>query len=238
MEESEVINTSNSKNEYVVECEPDSQTVLFAAKTAVEETSKLYGPIFTRMVSEYALKFEARMLKEKPPENIQGLDAVTNYITANLNRYPRGYNALIYGIARADSKLQGSTGSGSRRAAYSGMKSVLEGSGLLNGVIGTTEDIFEANCKSLEIFKAIKTAVTSRHIRGKNNQVIVAVPNCAYKDACEALLNEGISRLVGGMECIYLILTIFGPEIITKKHLDYKLEELDKPECKGRMFEV
>ncbi len=225
-------------NEYIVECEPDSQNLLLAAKIAVEETAKLYGPIFTRMVSEYALQFEAEKLKESPPENIHGLEAVTNYILSNLNRYPRGYDALIYGIARADRELQGSTGSGSRRAAYSGMKSVLEGSGLLNSVIGTTEDVFEAICKAQEINKAVKTAVPSRQIRGENNQVIIVVPNCAYKDACDALLKEGTSRLVGGMECIYLIITNAGAEIITKKHLDYRLDEYGKTECKGRIFEV
>ncbi|MEX2724597.1 MAG: hypothetical protein Q6366_014835 [Candidatus Freyarchaeota archaeon] len=45
----------SSKNEFFVEGEPDGQTITFVAKTAVEETAKLYGPIFTRMVSDYAL---------------------------------------------------------------------------------------------------------------------------------------------------------------------------------------
>lgn len=84
------INSDYDKNEFMVECETDSQNLLLAAKFAVEETAKLYGPIFTRIVSEYALKFEAEKLNEKPPENIQGLEAVTNYILANLKRYPRG----------------------------------------------------------------------------------------------------------------------------------------------------
>lgn len=118
------------------------------------------------------------------------------------------------------------------------MKSVLEGSGLLSSVIGTTEDIFEAIYKAQEINKAVKTAVPSREIRGENNQVIIIVPNCAYKDACEALLNEGVLRSVGGMECIYLIITNAGAEIITKKHLDYRLEEYGSSECKGIIFEV
>jgi len=221
-----------------VESEPDSQNIVLAAQIAVKETAKFYGSIFVRMVSDYALEFEADKLKEKPPEAIQGLEEITNYIIANLDRYPRGYNSLIYGIAKADSELQGSSGSGSRRAAYSGIKSVLEGSGLLNSIIGTTEDVFEADCKAQEIIKAVKTAVPARHIRGENNQVITVVSNCAYRDACDALLNEGILRLAGGVECIYLIITIFGAEIITKKHLDYKLDEFGEPECRGRIFEV
>jgi hypothetical protein len=100
------------------------------------------------MVSEYALQFEAEKLEEDPPENIEGLDQVTNYILANLNRYPRGYCALLYGTAKADSKFWGSTGAGARRAAYSAMKSMSVSSGLLNGMIGTTRDPLEAIYKN------------------------------------------------------------------------------------------
>ncbi len=228
---------TKSKNEFIVESEPDSQTIVLVGKTAVEETAKLYGPIFTRMVSEYALQFEAEKLNEKPPENIHDLEAVTNYILANLGRYPRGYNSLIYGIGKADSKLQGSTGVGAKRAAYSAMKSILESSGLLNSIIGTTEDVFEAICKAEEINKEIKTAVSARYIKGEKNQVMVVVPNCAYKDACDAFVKEGISRLVGGSECIYLIVTNAEAEIVTKKRLDYKIDEFGKLECRGRILE-
>jgi hypothetical protein len=235
--EGEIIQT-NSKNEFIVECEPDSQIFVLVAKTAVEETAKIYGPIFTRMVSEYALKFEADKLKESPPENVQGLEAVTNYILANLNRYPKGYNSLIYGIAKAESKLQGSTGAGAKRAAYIATKAAMEGSGLLNSLIGTTEDMFEAIHKAEELNKAIKTAVSGRYIRGENNRIIVVVPNCIFKDACNALVKERISRIVGGTECIFLITTNAEGEIVTKKHLDYRLEEFGEPNCKGIIFEL
>jgi hypothetical protein len=236
MWEGEIIQT-NSKNEFIIECEPDSQILVLVAKTAVEETAKLYGPIFTRMVSEYALKFEADKLKESPPENVQGLEAVTNYIIANLGKYPRGYNSLIYGVCKADSKLQGSTGAGAKRAAYIAMKSIMESSGLLNTLIGTTEDAFEAIRKAEELNKEIKSTVSGRYIRGENNRIIMIVPNCLFKDACNAFVKERISRMVGGSECIFLITTNAEGEIVTKKHLDYRLEEFGEPNCKGIIFE-
>ncbi|MBS7251786.1 MAG: hypothetical protein KIH08_14530 [Candidatus Freyarchaeota archaeon] len=228
----------SSKNEFFVEGEPDGQTITFVAKTAVEETAKLYGPIFTRMVSEYALQFLAEKLGESPPNDVRGLEAVTNYILGNLDRYPRGFNSLIYGIAKAENKLQGSTGAGARRAAYSAIKTILESSGLLSSIVGTTKDVFEAIYKAEEINKEIKTAVSGHYIRGGNNQVVVVVPNCSWRDACIALVDEGISRLVGGSECIFLIVTNAEAEIITKKHLDYKIDEFGKSECRGRIFEV
>jgi len=89
------INLSNIKNEFSVEGELDSRTIVFVAKTAVEETAKLYGQIFARMVSEYALQFEAKKLGEKPPENISGLGAVTDYKT--LARKPP---TLVVGMNR------------------------------------------------------------------------------------------------------------------------------------------
>ncbi|WXG39810.1 MAG: hypothetical protein WED07_03125 [Candidatus Freyarchaeum deiterrae] len=232
------ITISIGKNEIIVESEPDAQITVFFAKSSVQEMDKIYGPLFTRMVSEYALQFEAEKLNEEPPENIQGLDAVTNYITANLNRYPRGYCAIFYGVAKTEKNLQGSIGSGSRRAAFNAMKSIIESSGMLSSVIGTTEDIFEAIAKAVEIVKAVKINISMRYIKGEDKEITMVVPNCPYKDACRSYIREGISRLVGGSECTNLTCQAVISELITKKHLDYRLEEFDKPQCKGTIFEV
>jgi hypothetical protein len=227
-----------TKNELTQAEDFNNQNAVFILKIAVQETAKIYGPIFTRMVSENALQFEAEKLKEKTPQNLPGLDDVFNYIIANLDKYPRGYNSLIYGIAKAESKLQGSTASGAKRAAYSAVKAILQSSGLLNSVIGTTEDAFESIEKSSEIGKAAKTSPAMRFIREENNGVTIVVPDCPFKDACRSFVKEGISRLVGGSECINLIDNAASVEIITKKQFDYRLEEFDKPQCRGRIFEV
>ncbi|MEM3588084.1 MAG: hypothetical protein QXO71_12290, partial [Candidatus Jordarchaeaceae archaeon] len=158
-----------------MESEPDNQTLLLVARTAAEETAKLYGTLFSRMVSAYALKFEAEKLNEKPPENLHGLEEVTNYIIANLGKYPRGYNSLIYGIAKADIKFWGSTGAGSRKAAYSAIKAIFENSGILKGVIGATKDLFEAVYITEKINKETKTASNVRYVRGNENQVIAII---------------------------------------------------------------
>ncbi|MEM2145652.1 MAG: hypothetical protein QW279_09840 [Candidatus Jordarchaeaceae archaeon] len=229
---------SSVKNEFIVEGDPDAKITLLIAKSSIQEMDKFYGPIYTRMVSEYALKFESEKLNEKPPENIQGLDQVTDYIMANLNRYPRGYCALFYGSAKTQKNLEGSIGSGARRSGFQVMKSLIESSGMLNSVIGTTEDLLEAIKKSAEIVKAAKIIISMRYIREENNDLTMIVPNCPYKDACRAYMEEGISRMVGGLECTNLTCQAAISEIITKKHLDYRLEEFDKPECRGRIFEI
>nr|MDO8080963.1 hypothetical protein [Candidatus Freyarchaeota archaeon] len=231
-------NVSNSENEFTIEGEFDSQTGIIFTKIAAEETAKLYGPIFKRMASKYALEFEAEKLNEKPSENIQGLDEVTNYVIANLDRYPGGLCSLVYGVFKADFKLQGSTGAGAKRAAYGAMKSIIMSSGMLNSIVGTTEDVFEACKKFTGTVKSTKVVIPMRLTRGENNQVTVVYPDCLFKEACRALLNEGLSRAVGGLECVALILLNAGVEIITKKTFDYMLDEFDEPECRGRVREV
>ncbi|MFB0561978.1 MAG: hypothetical protein ACETWM_12315 [Candidatus Lokiarchaeia archaeon] len=228
----------DSMDEIFVEGEPDGQAVVLFAKGAIEETAKIYGPIFTRLVSKYALEFEAEKLGENPPENIEGLEDVSNYILANQDRYPRGYCAIIYGVGKAEAELQGSMGSGAKRSAWSAMRSMLESSGLLNNLVGTTEDVLEAIDKFNEIGKQIKTVVTVHFIRGESDEVKEVVPDCSFKGACKALVNEGISRVLGGMECMSLIANTAVAGIITKKNLDYKLDKFDTPECRGRIFEV
>lgn len=249
MPESEFV--SDSENEVTIEGEIESTVNIYLAKGAIEENAKLYGPIYKRLASEYALDFESRMLKEKPPENIQGLEEVTKYIIENLNRYPRGHCALIYAISKTESKLQGHAGSsGSRRAAFSAMKSMLEAVGLLNSLIGTTEDIIEAcrafkakvgdafAAKGMQVKKA-EQLQRIRYIRGKGkNEAEIIYTNCPYKDTCRALQDERVTRIVGGSVCINLILGNSITEIITKKRFDYMLEEFDKPDCKGRIFET
>lgn len=242
---------SKSENEYTIEGEFESPAAIYILKIAIEKTGKLYGPVYNKMVSKYALEFESRMLNEKPPENIQGLEEVTKYIMANLDRYPRGYCALVYGITKTESQLQGFAGSsGSKIAAYNSVKNMLESTGLLNSLIGTTEDIFEASkaygVKVVDVLAAkgsmiIKGEHVQRmhHIRveGENKELVI-LSNCQYKDTCRALVDEGISRMIGGLNCITLSLGRIVIEIITRKQFDYVLDEFDDPDCRGRIFEI
>ncbi|WXG42052.1 MAG: hypothetical protein WED07_15035 [Candidatus Freyarchaeum deiterrae] len=230
--------SESNKNEITVVGEFDSKTGIIFTKIAVEAAVKFYGPIFKRMASLYALDFESRMLKEKPSEDIQGLEAVNDYIIKNLNRYPRGHCSLIYGIFKAESKLQGFSGPGAKRAAYSSMKSILEITGMLKKYDGTTEDAFESCKRSTLIFDVTKIVIPMRFTRGENNQLTLVVHGCPYKEACISLVKEKLSRLVGGWECVSLMLINAGVEIITKKIFDYKLDGFNEPDCRGKIFEV
>ncbi|MEM2146892.1 MAG: hypothetical protein QW279_16125 [Candidatus Jordarchaeaceae archaeon] len=230
-------NISELEKECVIEGEFDNRVAISLAKAAIIEIAKLYGPIFTRMAAEYALEFESRKLKEKPPENIQGLEEVTNYIMANLDRYPTGQCPLVYGLNKAESKLQGFSSSGARRGAHKAMKIMFENTGLLNRLVGTTESAYDA-LKMLPV-KEMKQVTRYHYIRGEEkNEVTAIYSNCPAKDACKALLDEGVAKMLGGLHCILLNCGAATVEIITRKTFDYVLEEFDTPDCKGRIFEV
>ncbi len=51
-------------------------------------------------------------------------------------------------------------------------------------------------------------------------------------------ISGGVTRTIGGMECINLITLDAQAEIITKKQLDYKLDGFDEPHRKGRIYEL
>jgi hypothetical protein len=227
-----------SESQFTLEGEYDSEAAPRYQKLAIEGAAKIYGPIYTRMVSQYGLEFEAKMLKEKPPLN-EGLDATINYILKNMNRYPRVQCALAYAIGKADAMLQGSVGAGAKRAAYNAMKIVLEKSGLLSG-IEKTDDAFKACKMFANTLKLIKSVVPARYAKSgeKNNEIIAVHHDCPYKDSCRARVNEGLTRMIGGKECTALLMANACIEIITKKQFDYVLDEFDTPDCKGRIFEI
>lgn len=229
----------SGKNEIIVDGEPDKKIYVHLLKGAAEETAKVYGPIFPKMVIRYALDFEAKKLKEEPPENIQGLDDLANYLIQNLDKYPNGHCAIIYGIVKAESKLQGATGAASRGSAFSAIKGILDHSGVLNSVIGTTEDPFEAVDKFGEISKKVKTAYPERFIRAGEDRIIkILDERCPFRDACTAYVKEGITRIIGGVGCASMATHVAVVEIITKKKFDYKLEKSSEHECRGIIFRV
>ncbi|MEM3586740.1 MAG: hypothetical protein QXO71_05385 [Candidatus Jordarchaeaceae archaeon] len=228
-------NTSTLEKECVIEGEFDRKVAIGFAKAAIEEVARIYGPIFTRMVIDYARTFLEDKLKEKISEDIRGLDELINYILKNLNRYPEGQCALIYGLRKTVNRLEG--GGDNRRAAYGAMKKLFESAGMLKNVIGTTENAYEA-LKMLPV-KEMRQVTRYHYIRGEGkNEVTAIYSNCPYKDTCKAIMSEGIQRIIGGLQCIFLNCGLATVEIVTGKHFDYVLEEFDTPDCKGRIFEV
>lgn len=216
--------------------DPDVITAFISA--AIKVIDSLFGPAFTRIISRYALEFESEKTGEKPPENIPNIDEVVNYITECREKYPRFYNCLIYGIAKAEKMFEGSTASGAKNLAYNAIRKIIEDSGLLNEVKGKIPNIYEALIRYVEIADGLKATSPQRIVKESEKVIIEEMEGCPWKDACKAMDREGITRMTGDQECVVLIANSAALSLVSGKPIDYKLEIFDKPNCKGRIFEI
>jgi len=217
--------------------DPDVITMFISA--AVKVIDGLFGPAFTRMISKYALDFEYKKTGEKPPENIENIDEAVKYITECKDKYPRSYNCLIYGIAKTEKMFEGSTASGAKNLAYNAIKKIIEDSGLLNQVKGKIANIYKALIRYIEIADAVKATTPQRIVKESEKVVFQEIgENCPWKDACKAMDKEGITRMMGGQECVVLIANSAALSLVSGKQIDYKLDKFDQPNCEGRIFEI
>ncbi|MEM2135800.1 MAG: hypothetical protein QXG44_13180 [Candidatus Jordarchaeaceae archaeon] len=172
-------------------------------------------------------------LKRSRPKNLHELEDVANYILANPDRYPNGQYLLHHGTLKAEIDLQG--GIGLRKVTKEVMKNLLEASGLLKSLVGTTESAYEAvKMLPLREMKLIKRLHCVR-AEGKN-EVIGTISDCPFKDSCRALVEKGMSRRIGGLHCTMLTFGTVAVEIITGKN--FAPDKIEEPHCIGRVFEI
>lgn len=222
-------------NETEISVVPDINTSLMVSKTTTEAVARMFGPVFTKNTIKYTLEFEAEKLGENPPENIETLEGAVEYIQKNIDRYPDGVCSIVYGMAKSERMLEGYSASGSKRMAFNAVKKVMEESGMLSSLQGSTDQIFDAIVKFHELNSLLKVIPPNRFVREENGAKMI-VKNCTCKDACRKLAQEDFSRIVGGKECIILINHCAAAEIITGKRCDYTLEKFDQPTCEGKIY--
>jgi len=219
-------------------CVPDSSLTFLTAKETVEEVSQVFGPVFKNMVARYALEFEVEKLGCEKPEGVETFEEVSDFIAKNLDKYPDGFCALIYGMLKAERLLQGGTGAGARSAAIDAIRNVIKKSGLLDEIVGSTKDPYEAMLKAGEIYEKLNVESPIKVRKLADGSVEVVALDCPYADACKRAVREGIRRMIGNVECIELILDWATIEIVTEEKFDYSLEHYDPPRCSGKLFRV
>ncbi|MBS7287927.1 MAG: hypothetical protein KIH01_04085 [Candidatus Freyarchaeota archaeon] len=221
-------------------CELNPAFMLFSVKFVADKIVETFGPVYRRFIVTYALKFESEALDESTPDGIEDLEQLNNYLLSKIEKHPKSYCALIYGMSKADQLLQG--GSGTARTASSiAIKRLLEDSGVLNQLINSTDDPYEALTKTEELFVSINTGLPGEVKFQKlvDGNVRVIVSDCPFLDACEKMRFEGLWRPDGTPECYLLTRSMVVAEIITHKRYDYRVEDLNPPEsCKGYLFPI
>ncbi|MFB0561818.1 MAG: hypothetical protein ACETWM_11470 [Candidatus Lokiarchaeia archaeon] len=216
----------------------DYEVVAMFISEAIRVIEGLFGPAFTRMISKYALEFQSEKTGENPPENIENMDGAVKYMTECKDKYPRFYNSLIYGIAKAEKMFEGSTASGAKNLAYNAIKKIIEESGIADQLKGKNINIYNALLDYVEAADIVKATTPQRIVKESENVIFQEMENCPWKDACKAMARDDITRMTGDKECVVLIANSAGISVVSGKSIDYKLEKFDQPNCEGRIFEI
>jgi hypothetical protein len=215
----------------------DSKLIIQFLKMAINEQEKLYGPVFSRMISRYATEFVAKKTNDKNPPSAETLDQSINYIMAHDREYPYGFCALAYGVAKTEKMLQGGIGPGARITAKEAMKRVAErvGTAALYGKIPSTTEAWE---KMLDFAAKTHIQVGIAKFTGDADSVSAEFEECLYSDACKTMVEEGILALSGKIDCIVGKTDSITIEVITNSMHDYELIGFHPPRCILRIFKT
>lgn len=228
----------SESQEKLIESTLDFDGMLEMLRTVIHTIGELFGLAFTKMISKYSLEFQAEKVGEEPPEGLEDIDSMVEYIKKHKDKYSGGYNSLLYGIAKAEKMFEGALGSGAKSVAYNVILKVISDSGVLDSFEGKMEDLYEALSNYLEMSAAINLAVSQKIRKDSESAVLVNIISCPFKDTCEVANREGITRVTGGQDCIVLISNTAALSKITGKALDYTLEKYDPPNCEGKIYEI
>jgi len=215
----------------------DSKGLLTFLKSAVKEQESFYGPVFTKMVAKYATEFEAKKIGENGTAPIEDIEQCTNYIIANNAKYPDGFAAIPYGIAKAEKMLQGGIGSGARTTAKEAMKRLAEKIGTAT-LYGKTTSTIEAWKKHLDFATMTHTKVEELTVTGDENSALAKIEECHFGDACREMAQEGIQTVGGKTECVIGKIDSIMVEVVTHCTHDYELIEFNPPKCTFRMLKI
>ncbi len=200
----------------------------------VDRQAKIYGPVFYNLAAGYALDFESEKLGEKIPGDVVSFEQAKDYIKRNLGRYPHGYCALLYGLIKAESSLQGGTGTSTRLAT----SSVAEKERQDDGGVVSAVSLADAMKKCQEGIRNGRFLPDFGYELVSDEQANCTVYNCHCRDACEASVKEKLVRVGGKPWCALLRYAVADLGLTTGEPFEYELQEFGNLNCKGKIFKV
>jgi hypothetical protein len=200
----------------------------------VKITEKFYGSFFSKMVAKAAAEFEAKRIGDQNPPTIETMEDAAEYIMQNVGKYPDGFCAVIYGLAKAEYNLQGGIGSGGRTTAKKSALNFLMGSYARNSTNST--EVYRMQTSMAKEARLLVGDV--KEVSGDENSVTVLFEGCHFADACKAIAQEKIGKVVGGFECTNARSGTASLEYSTKLTHDFEVIRFTPPNCIFRMFKV
>ncbi len=202
--------------------EIDAHQLIAVLHYFVGNQEKMYGAVFNKLASKYIAEFESRKLGENPPGDINSVDQAKDYVVKNLNRYPQGYCALLYGLIKAESTLQGGTGTSTRLATSKTAESIRLAS---EGKLESVSSVADAVKKAHEGIRTGKILPDFDYELVGEDQVQCTIYNCHLKDACKACIEEKLGRVGGRPWCALLRYVVADMDLTSGLQFDYELEE-------------
>lgn len=212
---------------------------MLAAKIVegIKKAGESLGPGYVQLAAKYSTALFAKKIGSEPPD-IKDIDQALDYASKNMKAFLNGYAAFAYGALRAESTIQGATGSFTRMVAKKATAEVFEKTGF-SKALGKASNSSEALMKYYTtLVKLGSMKQEDLRTTGSNGVLRLEVDNCPYVDACKTAVADGIPKILGGHECVRLLSFATIIEVMTGKQQDYKLESLSPPQCNGTIMEA
>jgi hypothetical protein len=211
--------------------EVDTETLMSFMTDMVKKEAETYGPVYLRLVAKNTCEFLAKKINDQSPPKPNTIEEANDYIMKNLNKYPDGLGAIIYGTTLAQNTLEGSIGAVSK-PTYEETSKRLTASRNSGKSVNTAE----AYRNQIEMLKGMHMLGSDQTVTGDGNSAIVKSEGCMFGDACKDIMKLGIRSRSGAFQCPLGRSAAISTEMATQTPHDYSIVDLKPPDCTFKIF--
>nr|MDO8080082.1 hypothetical protein [Candidatus Freyarchaeota archaeon] len=199
------------------------------AISSLREEEKMYGPVFSSKIIKNFRWFVAQKIGEEPPEDIETLEQMADFLISISDKHPIAYSAILYSQFKTENELQGQTGAGTQTGAIGFSRTMTKSPNIKERNVNLDDLLSKYRQTWVEV------GVAHHEFGYKKNEdgsVDIIFPECYVKDGCRMCFDEGLmKRPVGGLQCGHSSVVCQFFKLLTGYEWDYKLLEFDKPQC-------
>ncbi|MFB0560373.1 MAG: hypothetical protein ACETWM_03900 [Candidatus Lokiarchaeia archaeon] len=212
---------------------PDPRAFTEVIMRGVKAQEKIYGPVFSSKVINYATRLIAKQRGEEPPEDIIDLDQLTEYVISKSEKMPP-YWVVLWAQFVTEKKFEGHRGAGTRFMEMGISESVME---RWSGEVEKL-DIDNVLSKLRQVMVEMKLAPRRKgYKKNEDGSIDVLYRDCFLLDGCLLALGEGLLRRADGrMVCGFFGTICRFFKEATGSEWDYTIHVFDKPNCIARCF--
>lgn len=216
--------------------EDASRLVAALMVRATKRTARILGAGFPNLVAQNAVKLMAQKIGQNSPD-VKDIDQSLSFVSENLSKFVPGCCVYIYAVAKAESTLQGATGSFTRMIAkdvavdffYAVLKSKIPEKAV------DTPDGLKKYYSSL-VTSGLMNQEDLNILSETKDSVKYEVSNCPYTEGCKALVADGVPKMLGGQECWTSLFSATALGAMMGRQHDYKDLRISPPKCSATVI--